>query len=503
VNIDAKIDAITKNILKQSLAQNSEQFCALKGELLDAPEYYIVATPGTSREDWDRKQFSAFIDPYVNQKKTLVAFLSGTEAAAFAVRQGCVLESGESLVVSTDNDAFARLAVSYVNQGLIDQIKIYARTPVGLVFTPSDFYREGQKDAFLSGNIPVAQRVFHGVEEVRNDLETYEARARRKLDKGARFENIHTLIQSLAQQNEIDPADLDQALDLASGYTRRFFVDIKTLDPSIEVMRKYLAYFGLEEYLYIFKADCKELIRYLSTHKIIDKFKLKSPPSASAERFKLEKVERGRDGTAYVYKVYLASNKGNSTQTVVSNPLKPPLVVGREYQLMKRDGRPRDEDALSQKITDASALPCESDLQALVKQLDDESQPKRSGKGAENQEPRCYEEIRKDDLIKYFRTKGMDGRSALAKYRDLEVEEDILDAFYKYIQKKKFGKLEVQGYTPRKLIQEMYMEPYEAFLSLVQLRADPQNTKQRLIYRERDPQYQKPGKSGKTGEGGK
>lgn len=42
------------------------------------------------------------------------------------------------------------------------------------------------------------------------------------------------------------------------------------------------------------------------------------------------------------------------------------------------------------------------------------------------------------------------------------------------------------------------MEPYEAFLSMVQLRSNPQETKQRLIYRERDPQYQK--KPKKRGE---
>lgn len=94
----------------------------------------------------------------------------------------------------------------------------------------------------------------------------------------------------------------------------------------------------------------------------------------------------------------------------------------------------------------------------------------------------------------------MDSRSAIAKYRDLESEGDILDEFYRYITKKQFGKFEQFGFSARKLIKEMHMEPYEAYLSLVQLRSSPQETKQRLIYREQDPQYQKKPKKKEGGE---
>ena len=78
---------------------------------------------------------------------------------------------------------------------------------------------------------------------MRRALETYEANARRKIDPGARYENIHTLIQTLAQQNEIDPTDMDKILGLTDGYSRRFFISVTEINPPIGVMQKYLSYF--------------------------------------------------------------------------------------------------------------------------------------------------------------------------------------------------------------------------------------------------------------------
>ena len=499
------LDLITKSILKLSLSPNQNQLLSLRGEILDMPEFYLVADAGTSQSDWESGDYRCFID----RGKTLISFLSSTEAAAFATRQGCVLPSGDFPIVCKDNDSFIRLIAEYESQRMIDKVKIYARTPINLEFLPADFYRGGTDVSNFDrndvevvtapGNSPapapaepqMSSRTFKGVEEVRQALETYEANARRKLDPGARYENIHTLIQTLAQQNEIDPSDMDKILGLTEGYSRRFFISVTEINPPIDVMRKYLSYFGLEGYLYIYKADSRELARYLGSHKVIDKFALRSSPSPSAERFKLESIERGtdRDMNAYVYKLALTSNKGNHIDIVISNPMKPaPLIVGREYQLMNRGGKVREVDEAPQKITGVSSLPGEDEMAALVASLEEKEGGKKPGK---EKSARTYEETRKDEIIKYFREKGLDTRSATAKYRDLEIEDDILDEFYKYITKKQFGKLELFGYSARKLIKEMHMEPYEAFLSLVQLRSSPQETKQRLIYRERDPQYQK------------
>lgn len=504
------MDLLTKSILKLILSPNPDRMLYLRGEILDMPEFYLVAEPGITPEAWASGNYRFYID----QKKTLTAFLSSTEAAAFASRMRCVLPSGDFPIVCQDNDAFTRLVADYAAQQLISNVKIYARMPINIEFTPEDFRRGTQAPASApipvpaaaptptsqeSPPVPVATRVFKGVEEVKKSLETYETNARRKLDPGTRYEHIHTLIQTLSQQNGIDPEELDRIFNLPNGYSRDLFHKGGDVNLTIDIMKRYLSFFGLKEYLYLYRTDSRELTRHLSSHKYIDKFELKkSAPSPTAERFKLEEINRMADGDmddVFVYMIKLTSDKGNTVEFAVSNPLRPPLIIGKEYQLLHRGGRVRDEDEKPQGITSTSKLPDEDGMAALLASLDE----KEKKKSNPNKAPRSYEETRKDEIIKYFRKQGIDTRSATAKYRDLEIEEDILDEFYKYVTKKQFGKLELFGYSARKLIKEMHMEPYEAFLSLAQLRSDPQQTKQRLIYRERDPQYQRKPK-GKEGE---
>jgi len=496
------LDALTKSILKQSLSPNPERFSFLQGEILYAPEFYLVAESGTSQSDWDSGNYSFFVD----KNKTLIVFLSSAEAAAFASRQKCVLPSGEFPIVCKDNESFAQLVAGYEADQRISNIKIYARPPIHVSFVPSDFHKGEQPLIPAPQKVPdtaapvvppapsTAVRVFRGVEEVRKALDTFEPNARRKMDPGRRYENIHTLLQTLAQQNEIDPADLDRALKIkAENYSRRFFISVTEIDPPIEIMKKYLTFFGLQEYLYLYKSDSKELQQFLGSHKFIDKFKLRTPQSANVERFKLTEIIRSsyENDDAYVYKVTLNSSRGNTVEMVVSNPLKPPLIVGREYQLLNRDGSVRDEDKQPQRTTDTLAMLSEEEMLAEVAKAENKSKRRTNSEKA----PRSYEEQQKDEIIRYFRTKkGLDTRSATAKFRDLEAEPDILDEFYKYVTKKQFGNVDLFGFSARKLIKEMHMDPYEAYLSLVQLRTNPQETKQRLIYRERDPQYQKPPK---------
>lgn len=483
------LDLITKSILKQSLSPNPENLSSLKGEIVDKPELFLVTEPGISQSDWESGKYSFFID-----QKTLIAFLSFAEAAAFAAGQNCILPSGEFTVVCKDKEAFARLIMDYEARQLISYVKIYARMPIHLEFAASDFYRNRRVSITTpvfapqhTPAVPSAARVFYGAEEAQKALDTFEPNSRRKMDPGRRYENIHTLMQTLAQQNEIDPAELDNALKLPPNYSRSFFTSVTEIDPSIEIVKKYLTFFGLQGYLYLYKSDSRELIKYLGSHKVIDKFGLRTPPGANAERFRLNEIIRGTDKEAYVYKLTLTSNQGNTMEMVVSNPLKPPLIIGREYQILNRGGKVRDVDEKPAKITDASTLPGDEELSALVAGLESKGKKKQDAEKSS----RTYEEQRKDEIIRYFRTKGIDTRSATAKYRDLEPENDILDEFYKYITKNQFGKFEQFGFSAKKLIREMHMEPYEAYLYLVQLRTNPQETKQRLIFREKDPQYQR------------
>ena len=88
-------------------------------------------------------------------------------------------------------------------------------------------------------------------------------------------------------------------------------------------------------------------------------------------------------------------------------------------------------------------------------------------------------------------------KSAEAKYKALEVEPDILDEFYKYVERHQVGSVEVQGYTAKRLLRETNLSPYDVYLALVRLRSDPKGTIQWL----HDPQNQRQPKPGK-GDGG-
>ena len=111
----------------------------------------------------------------------------------------------------------------------------------------------------------------------------------------------------------------------------------------------------------------------------------------TAERFKLNEIKRWVDEDAYVYKLTLNSDKGNTIEMVVSNPLKPPLIIGREYQILNRGGKVRDEDEKPQKITDTLQIPSEEELRAKVASLENKGKKKPDSEKTS----RSYEEQRK------------------------------------------------------------------------------------------------------------
>ena len=47
------LDLLTKSILKLSLSPNQNQLMSLRGEVLDMPEFYLVAAEGTAQSDWE------------------------------------------------------------------------------------------------------------------------------------------------------------------------------------------------------------------------------------------------------------------------------------------------------------------------------------------------------------------------------------------------------------------------------------------------------------------
>jgi len=104
------------------------------------------------------------------------------------------------------------------------------------------------------------------------------------------------------------------------------------------------------------------------------------------------------------------------------------------------------------------------------------------------------EQLEKDtqDIIRYFKEEyGDNAAAANEKALKLLKHEDIFRAFAQFTRKKGPGRIRVANYSPGRLMNELKFEPYEAYCILIDLRENPKDTKQMLLYRERDPQYQK------------
>lgn len=468
-----------EDIKKQMLAcmlSPSQTPQALKSEIANQEVYYTVAKPGTTADEWQKREFAAFTD----DADALVVFLSLNEAQVFAKMMGASI--GEKPLVSkVSHEQLSKILAEYAYDNIIDGVKVYSTPPLYIMCRPEDFKDASAAEPQEEESAQTKPDTFKGVDFVRTVLDTYDNSARRAMDKGRICENIHTLIQSLIQQNDLDASALDKALDLPTNLTREFCLNRANSSYNQSILMKYLSYFGLQQYLYIFKGQSIELANYLKNHRQIDVYELKNP-TINSERFVLKALKRGEDSKtgAYVYSAELANDK-RKVNVILSNPLG--LVIGKEYQIV---GLSSQQEAAPQPLSAKLPTISEESIQQALSEINASQSPVHMAKG-----PRSYDEKRKDAIIRYFRGRNMNARDAEAKYKTLEMEPDILDEFYKYIENKQFGKLEVAGYTARKLIKQMGFDSYEAYLILAQLRSDPQNTKQRLIYRERDPQYQK------------
>jgi len=443
----------------------SDSLNDLKTKVMNFDHYFLVASKDTDKEKWLQQCFAAYIDG----NKSLIVFLNFSEANLFAKRYGCVLDEGQPMVKKVTRESFLKIIAEYNEAKLIGNVKFFSYVPLSISVPAVDLCFDTQE----------SEEKFKGVAAVKQALGTYEANARRKLDAGSKYENIHTLIMSLVQQNNMEYEALDVALQIPKGYTRNFCTKLNDGYPTMELLKKYLAYFGLEEYLYVYKNNCLELIKYLNEHKTIDKYSLK-PVSGAYERFLLQDIEQGHDDQgAFIYKLKLKS-KAREITMFVSNPLN--CVVGREYRVVGLEDIEvvRNEQELHD-------LPNDATMQAMIDELEKKDNKKRKA----GKLPPTYEEERKNKIIRYFREDGLNGREAESNYKVLEVEPDILDEFYKYISSKRFGKIDLFGYTARKLVKELGYAPYEAYIILAQLRSHPKDTKQMLKYRETDPQYQK------------
>lgn len=359
---------------------------------------------------------------------------------------------------------------------------------------------------------PVANREWKLVDDVRKCLTSPSAADRRKLDPGQNYENFHTLIRKLIQENGLTVDEVDRSLGVQSGMTRNICTDLKSSNSSKEIVRKYLTYFRLEEFIYMFKNESQEIARELKESPQIDVYEITRASNKTDEPFKLTAMKPARLNGALLYELTLESPY-RKQKTYVSCPFR--LVVGKEYSVGGLtpigDGPVAAKSAAKGAAkTSALMVPSKEDEAEILARIEREQQKKgpqqrqpeqkkdarMSGKQRYMEEtPEEKFEKEKNIILEFIiRTQGCNSRDAQQKFEPIGEYPAIVSDFAKWVKTKKPGGYGVRGYNAARLMNQLHYGPYDAYVMLANLERDPKKTQEVLKYRETDPQYQKPEK---------
>lgn len=472
------------NILRYYLSPTDEAYEKITGELLRAPEFYVVATPNTSPEDWERRNYAVYIS-----ERHLLLFKERSDAEDFARLHDC-LAGDRPMVSALTAPKVGALSRKCRERDWIDAVRCYVKLPL-FVCIPPERFPSGQ-----TGSTPVPSGTPDSIsEKAKQILDCAENAARSKLDPSGTFKNIHAMVAKLLTDSGISYDKADEMLGLPAGVTSQFCINVTDYSVARKIAEQYLGLFGLTEYLYQFKTQVAGIAAEL-TASGVDLHVIKQAVSTTQEPFELRSVRRGKDVTgAYVYKLILQSRWRSLTE-IVSTPLG--YVEGRKYSIGGIEPMPASDDGPSD---DQIALVMDDIAKRQhIRQYNGLSAADKAEQPFAQLAPALMEEHakqRKNDIIRYMRQNlGFSSKDAEAKMAALYWEEDLLEEYWNYIRNGKAPKIKVRGYTAGTLMKELHFNPYEAYCQMVALRRNPKETEQMLKYRKTDPQYQKsPGKA--------
>lgn len=487
--------------------------------LQEQKKFYVIVSPKTSPEAFAKKDFDFFVGP----KQILPVFLDLNAANQKAADVNAVID-GNPVTITSTLQALNSMLERYKKMGLVREIRFYERLPFYLDVAISQWLGEQMEKepeeekpaavipdlvpepAAVSESMPQNQELV-GVKKLIKMLDSQERSAISNYPTYSYFEKFPQLLQKLIQVNHCDPAKMDEELGLPAGVT-----EITMTDPqanlSKDVLRKFLTYFGLQEYLYRYADNCDELRRELNANPHLFKSKIIPAKVSTKERFCLEDLKRAKDDNGcWLYQLTFKSPTQNYV-CVVTSPLG--MVVGKEYEL---EGVSPKVDAAPPSMTDPVPVVGKEEGDAVIQKMKEQFE----------KDQRSYEETRKDYVIRYFkRGYNPEGRElkldeAEKYYKKLAKEDDLLDEFFwkhcfpqkvreqleenpEYQRRRAAQPKDVQskGYTAKKLQQEFNLtKAWETYFYMVDLRHEPKKTMERLCYRKTDPQYQ-PQKKQKT-----
>ena len=471
-------------------------------ELLTASEFYLAAAENTKREEWK----AGNCEFYHSSDRRVVIFVDRADAERFARQNGILTEESgtwKTMILDMNLHELSKALLRVQEGSGITEVKIYAKRPLYIFYPISKFIRDeasGNKTASTGAGEAESEsapemrpcRTFMLVDEIKKFLDTAKVSERRNINPGLSYENGHEMIERLIAANQIEKDELERELNLPHGMLTTFCKEKASASISKKALQTILSYFGLEEYLYQYKNCCTELMHELKENPSIDQYEIVPSAISTNEKFTLASIKRGKikkDG-AFAYKLTLKSDK-RELETYSSTPRN--FIVGNIYEITELEGKKSKPEKISKGRGDKPSgesnptEPLINNSKAQRYTTKAEERAKRNGGSKEEQMQRDTNE-----LIRYFKEEyGDNTQAASAKLVKLLNHEDIIKAFAQFVRKKGPGRISVGSYTAGKLMQELGFEPYEAYCVLVDLREQPKETKQMLIYRERDPQYQK------------
>jgi len=505
------LSSITCEMLKYRLTNEPPQY--ILSLYFSHPSFFLVADPATSESDWAAKSFGAFVSG-----KVLNLFLCREAAEYQADDIHSQLPDGTYMVLEVGRDMVLALLSTYAGQELVEKVRLQAAPPICALFDVQDVLAvqdlpKTAQDApeSVSGSASAsAQPIGKLVEQVRIVLDMSAAGDRRKLDPSDCYTNIHRLVEELLRDNGISMEQMDQMLELQQGFTKNFCASVRSDAITVDILKKYLSHFDLLPYLYLFKEHCHDLREMLKADPKIDQHEIKKATVHTVERFKLEKLNRGKDKNGcYVFKAVFKS-KYREVETILSS--NHDMIVGKEYEIEGyAHEEPMDEAARGATSTEKTALTSDEENANILKQIEEKAAKKKNSPPQQTVNPDQAErdnrmrgknrymtetpsekiERETNEVLAYLiKTNGCSSKDARKMIVPFDDMPDIIESFARYIKTGKAGPLADRGYTPKKLMTELHYSPYEAFCMMAELKRNPKDTMQKLKYRATDPQYQ-------------
>lgn len=447
---------------------------------------FLVAAAGTTEEQFANKKFAFFVAP----NKSLAVFTEEEYAAKKAEAIGATSRSGNPMVVASSKQALAAIVRKYSASGRSNSVCFFGKPPFHLT-VPSDTlfpdvsHEEKEQNARISLETPIATK---GVDGLKKMLDCNDRSKIANLPTYSFFENFPYLMGKLIQVNNCDPTLMDEALGLQSGLTKKIITEPKA-DVSVDVLKKYLAYFGLSEYLYRYAGSCSELASQLRQSPHICKYEITTANGSTEEPFELKEIRRQKDKNgAWLYQLVFES-EFRVQKCVVTGPLG--MIVGKRYCLGGLTPMQKEKDTSAKAVASMPTAEKIDDITEMLKKKSEEEQ-------------RSYEQIRRDYVIAFFKRQNEKGRilnlhEAEAYYNRLAKEDDLLDEFFwthccpksvrerlehepEYERRKANQPelIKIKNYTAYTLQKAFKIPSYDLYFEMIALRNAPNKTLERL-----------------------